>query len=501
MTFRSLSRERWALVEPLLDEALELEPARRSAFLDARCAGDPLLRADVAALLASCERSEDMLMTPATVVYAPMLADAVRNVPSLLGGRYRIVREIGRGGMGTVYLANDSKHGRQVAVKTLDAGVARIIGRARFAREIEIAASLSHPHILPLHDSGEERSSTDDEPILYFVSPFAGGETLRDRMEREPRLTPREIVRLGREIALALDYAHRRGIVHLDIKPENILLQEGHAVIADFGIARAMCCNEVTEEHTPTQVFGTPPYMSPEQASNLPDVDGRSDVYSLGCMLFELITGSRPRWRMWTAGERVSPGDAPCRDTEWLHRRVSRELSTVIMRAMAPLREERYATAGELARALNAAAPDRKRRALDPMKAALVVGAIAVLAAIALSTARPSGSLDPDLVAVAPFDVRAPSLAIRKLGIVDMMTRGLESGGSLRAVPDSVVVRRWDGYADAESARLLGMATGAKVVLFGKLTAEGKTVRAVVDVLDAATGHSIAEVAARDAPD
>src|SRR5206468_7283503 len=203
-----------------------------------------------------------ILATPAVITYAPLLADDTSTMPTLLGNRYRIVREIGRGGMATVYLADDPKHGRQVAVKALHNDVARLIGRERFAREIEIAASLSHPHILPLHDSGEERSDLGDAPtLLYFVSPFAGDESLRDRLRREPRLSPNEIVRLGREIALALDYAHRRGVIHLDIKPENILLQEGHAVIADFGIARAMSsAGDGIEVRTTAPIFGTPPY-------------------------------------------------------------------------------------------------------------------------------------------------------------------------------------------------------------------------------------------------
>ncbi|HZI41304.1 MAG TPA: serine/threonine-protein kinase, partial [Gemmatimonadaceae bacterium] len=291
----SLSRERWQQLEPLLDAALELEPAMRPAFLDKACRGDLSLRADLRSLLAACELGTTILATPAVVTYAPLLADDVTEMPGLLGNRYRIVREIGRGGMATVYLANDPKHGRQVAVKALHSDVARLIGRERFAREIEIAASLSHPHILPLHDSGEERSERGSkETLLYFVSPFAGDESLRDRLRRESRLTPNEVVRLGREIALALDYAHRRGVIHLDIKPENILLQEGHAIVADFGIARAIRNAGEEDVQTAAPIFGTPPYMSPEQALGLADVDGRSDIYSLGCVLYEMVTGEQP---------------------------------------------------------------------------------------------------------------------------------------------------------------------------------------------------------------
>ena len=161
---RALSRERWKVVEPLLDTALDLDPEDRPAFLDRICRGDAALRAEVMSLLAACESGSSMLESPAAVAFAPLLDKAeVAAPPSMLGGRYRIVRELGRGGMATVYLADDPKHGRQVAVKTLHTEIARAIGRERFIREIEIAARLSHPHILPLHDSGEEESACDDE--------------------------------------------------------------------------------------------------------------------------------------------------------------------------------------------------------------------------------------------------------------------------------------------------------------------------------------------------
>ena len=280
-----LSRERWVVIEPLLDAALELEPTTRPKFLDGACAGDAELRTEVGALLAACELGDAILTEPAAVTYAPLLIDAANGPPAMIAGRYRIVREIGRGGMATVYLADDPKHGRQVALKALHNEVAQVIGRERFAREIEIAAGLSHPHILPLHDSGEVTSEDADEPsLLYFTTPFAEGESLRDRLAREPRLTTDDVVRLGREIALALDYAHRRGVVHLDIKPGNILLHEGHAVIADFGIARAMS-KAGDDSLTRSLLLGTPSYMSPEQSVSAPDVDGRSDIYSLGCVL------------------------------------------------------------------------------------------------------------------------------------------------------------------------------------------------------------------------
>ena len=203
-----------------------------------------------------------------------------------LDGRYRVDRELGVGGMSTVYLAHDVKHGRDVAVKVLRPDLAESIGRARFLREIQLAARLNHPHILPLHDSGEA------DGFLFFVMPLMQGQTLRDRLQQDRQLPVEAAVRIASEVAEALDYAHRHDVVHRDIKPENILLHEGHAVVADFGIGKAIVA-AAGESGTFTQVgvtIGTPAYMSHEQAAG-ESVDGRSDLFALGCVLYEMLTG------------------------------------------------------------------------------------------------------------------------------------------------------------------------------------------------------------------
>jgi len=204
-----------------------------------------------------------------------------------LADRYRIERELGQGGMATVYLAQDLKHDRQVAIKVLKPELAESLGRQRFVREIRIAARLNHPHILPVHDSGEA------EGFLYFVMPVVQGQTLRDRLDAEGTLPVDEALRIASDIADALDYAHRHDVVHRDIKPENVLLHEGHAVVADFGIGRAVAA-AATETATLTQIgvtVGTPAYMSPEQAAG-DELDGRTDLFALGCVMYEMLTGN-----------------------------------------------------------------------------------------------------------------------------------------------------------------------------------------------------------------
>ena len=211
----------------------------------------------------------------------------VAKVRRVLADRYRIEKVIGEGGMATVYLAEDLKHKRRVAVKVMRPELAATLGTDRFLREVEIAAQLSHPHILPMYDSG------DAGGMLYYVMPYVDGESLANRIQRDGELPVPETLRLGREVAEALAYAHKRGIIHRDIKPANILLSEGHALVADFGIARALDAEGEAITRTGLAI-GTPQYMSPEQSTGDKTVDARTDIYALGAVLYEMLTGEPP---------------------------------------------------------------------------------------------------------------------------------------------------------------------------------------------------------------
>jgi eukaryotic-like serine/threonine-protein kinase len=285
----------------------------------------------------------------------------VAKVRNALADRYRIERVLGEGGMATVYLAEDVKHRRKVAVKVMRPELAATLGADRFLREIEIAAQLSHPHILPVHDSGETRG------VLYYVMPYVEGESLRDRVQREGRLAMDEALQLAREVAEALGYAHKRGIIHRDIKPANIMLGEGHALVADFGIARA---TDGGQALTQTGLaVGTPQYMSPEQATGERDIDARADVYAIGAVLYEMLAGQPPysgptpqAILARSLTEEVQPLTA-------VRPEIPAPVAAVVARAMARRPADRYASGGELEQAL-ASARDALRSGAVPVAGA-----------------------------------------------------------------------------------------------------------------------------------
>ncbi len=227
-----------------------------------------------------------------TLPLATNLPDLQARLQDALADRYRLDRELGAGGMATVYLAHDLKHDRKVAIKVLRPELVHALGPERFLREIATTANLHHPHILPLYDSG--RTAEPSSALLYYVMPFVEGESLRDRLRREKQLPLDDALRIAREVADALSYAHGHGVIHRDIKPENILLESGHALVADFGIARAVSTAGADRLTDTGLALGTPAYMSPEQAAGDRDVDGRTDLYSLGCVVYEMLAGQPP---------------------------------------------------------------------------------------------------------------------------------------------------------------------------------------------------------------
>jgi serine/threonine-protein kinase len=271
------------------------------------------------------------------------VSELIERLTAALADSYEIQNELGAGGMATVYLARDLKHDRLVAVKVLLPELAASLGHERFLREIQVTAKLSHPHILPLYDSGQA------EGFLYYVMPFVEGESLADMIAREQQLPIPDAVRITREVAEALGHAHAYGLVHRDIKPANIMLSGGHAVVADFGIALAVTeagGEKLTQTGT---AIGTAIYMSPEQAMGLENLDGRSDIYSLGCMLYEMLvgqvpfTGPNPQAIMARhTMDAVSPPSI-------IRQTITPELEDIIFTALAKAPADRFRTAGELA--------------------------------------------------------------------------------------------------------------------------------------------------------
>jgi serine/threonine protein kinase len=271
--------------------------------------------------------------------------EGAARLAAALSDRYRIERELGAGGMATVYLAQDLKHHRKVAVKVLRPELAAVIGADRFLSEIRTTANLQHPHILPLFDSGAADS------FLYYVMPYIEGISLRDRLSREKQLPIGDAVRLATEIAGALDYAHRHGVIHRDIKPENILLHDGSALVADFGIALA--ASKAGTRMTETGMsLGTPQYMSPEQAMGERELDARSDVYALGCVTYEMLTGEPPFSGPTAQAIVAKVMTAEPVEMTTLRKTIPADVADAVHIALQKLPADRFASAAEFAAAL-----------------------------------------------------------------------------------------------------------------------------------------------------
>src|ERR1051325_4615577 len=424
------------------------------------------------------------------------MADPLVSLQAALVGRYTIERELGRGGMALVYLARDLKHNRPAALHILRPEVAAALGAERFLREIEIAAQLTHPHILVLHDSGRAGE------VLYYVMPYVEGETLRARLNREKQLPLDDVLQVAREVADALSYAHSHNVVHRDVKPENILFEAGHAVASDFGMPRASRAaggDRLTETGI---AVGTPAYMSPEQASAQEPIDGRSDVYALGCVVYEMLAGAPPFTGPSAQAVLARHTLAPVPPLRTVRKAVPPAVEQAVMKALEKVPADRFQTAAQFAAALQSGATQRTPLRARRRWSALGFGAALTGAAAGVLLWRSHGhdALEPNLIAVAPFDVLDPKLAMWREGLGDGLARSLEGAGPLRTVSPTVVVRRWHGRPDPTSATELGRYTGARLAVFGSLLgAGGDSVRLAANVFDVASQRALGEMEVRDA--
>jgi hypothetical protein len=417
-----------------------------------------------------------------------------------LAGRYTVERELGRGGMGTVYLAQDRKHGRLVAIKVLPRDLAAAIGPERFRREIAIAARLTHPHIMPLHDSGQVAG------IPYYVMPYLEGETLGRRLARSPPLSVPDAIMIAREVADALAYAHGHGIVHRDVKPDNIFLHQGHALLADFGVAKRLGDQDVTDSGL---AVGTVAYASPEQASGSREVDPRSDVYSLGCVLYRMLLpmGTEEAASNGPLERRFTESPPPIRR---LRPEVPPAVDTALARALAPRPADRFADGAELARALSSGdafvrGPSRIRR--RTLLVGLAGVTLAATAGILLTRrwSRPPPAPDPKGVVVAGFENRTGDPSLDPLGSIagDYIARGVAATGLLHDVYDSRALALEAGGAPRPGpgpARQLARRVSVGMVLWGSYYLRQDSLRFEAQLVDAASGRTLLPLAAVAGP-
>jgi TolB-like protein/tRNA A-37 threonylcarbamoyl transferase component Bud32 len=437
--------------------------------------------------------------------------DLLEQLKVALKDQYDVERELGQGGMATVFLASDVKHGRKVAIKVLHEDLAMALGADRFRREIHIATSLSHPHILQLFDSGEADGQ------LYYVMPFIEGESLRDRINREKILPIEDALRITSEVASALDFAHRKNIIHRDIKPENILLQEGHAVVADFGIARAVNSMNTTAALTQTGVsVGTPTYMSPEQAFAEKDIDGRSDEYSLACVLYEMLTGQPPFTGPNAQSIMARHSMAAVPSMQIVRNTIPDEVEDLVQRALAKSPADRFATLAEFATELQECVIDHatvtrridRRTLARPVPKAkqskrkyIIAGAAAAMILVggvgawrlfgrSASASTTSGGLEPSRVAVMYFDDVSPNrqLAYMADGLTESLIDQLAQVQALDVVSKSGASMFKGSDASADS---IAKTLNAGTLVRGTVEEEGDRLRVTVRYVDGNSGADL----------
>jgi serine/threonine protein kinase len=420
--------------------------------------------------------------------------ELLEQLAATLGDRYRIERELGQGGMAVVFLAEDLKHRRRVAIKLLKPELSAALGSERFLREIEIAATLQHPHILPLYDSGEAGG------LLYYVMPFAEGESLRQRLAREQQLPLDAALQITREVGSALQYANEHGVIHRDIKPANIMLSGGQAVVADFGIARALHAASAEQLTLSGMVVGTPQYMSPEQAAG-EAVDGRSDEYSLACTLYEMLIGQPPFTGPSAHAVIARHSLEPVPSLRVVRQTVPQAVEGAIMRAMGKLPADRYASVQRFLDALESpetalvqpavSPPSRsrtERRVRRRVMTALGAGVLVAAAAwwfVPGRTARGAHTGSRvSAVAVLPFRdlASSPDSSYLADGMTEGLIADLAQIGSLKVISGSSgSMAQGTGRSLAEVGRELGV----EAIVKGSIRRAGDSVRVNVRFLHA----------------